>query len=112
MTVTEPTRDVLALYQEVARLTDGMLSAAHQADWDKLVELENGCASCIEALKGCPVPIKLSEEARQQKVEILRHILSTDREIRKLADPWMQSLASLLDSANTRCKVVKTYRTD
>ncbi len=104
--------DVLALYQEVERLTGSMLSAAHRADWDKLVELEAGCANCIESLRGCSVPAQLTEEARREKVELLKRILSNDREIRQLTEPWMKSLGKLLDSANARCQVAKTYRSE
>ncbi len=104
--------DVLALYQEVEKLTGSMLSAAHRADWDKLVELEAGCADCIESLKGCNVPAQLSEEARREKIELLKRILSNDREIRQLTEPWMKSLGKLLESANARCQVAKTYRSE
>lgn len=110
MTVTEPSRDMIALYEEVARLTGHMLSAAHQADWDRLIELEAGCARCIESIKGCPVPALLTEEARQQKVELLRRILSDDREIRKLTAPWMEHVGKLLGTANTQCQVARAYR--
>lgn len=110
MTVTEPSRDMIALYEEVARLTGHMLSAAHQADWDRLIELEAGCARCIESIKGCPVPAQLTEEARQQKVELLRRILSDDREIRKLTAPWMEHVGKLLGTANVQCQVARAYR--
>ncbi len=109
----QPTpHDVLALYQEVERLTGSMLSAAHRADWDKLVELEAGCANCIESLKGCGITTQLSEDARREKVELLKRILSNDREIRQLTEPWMRSLGKLLDSAKVRCQVAKTYGSD
>ncbi len=110
MTATEPARDVVALYEEVARLTGRMLSAAHQADWDRLIELEAGCARCIESIRGCPVPARLSEEARQQKIALLMRILSDDREIRKLTAPWMENVSKLLGTANTQCQVARTYR--
>lgn len=109
----EPTPpDVLALYHEVERLTGSMLSAAHRADWDKLVELEAGCANCIESLRGCAVPAQLSEEARREKVELIKRILSNDREIRQLTEPWMKSLGKLLDNTKARCQVIKTYGSD
>jgi flagellar protein FliT len=110
MTATEPARDVVALYEEIARLTGHMLSAAHQADWERLIELEAGCARCIESIKGCPVPARLSEEARQQKIKLLRRILSDDREIRKLTAPWMENVGKLLGTANTQCLIARAYR--
>lgn len=109
----QPTpQDVLALYQEVERLTGSMLSAAHRADWDKLVELEAGCADCIESIRGCNIPAQLSEDARREKVELIKRILSNDREIRQLTDPWMKRLGQLLESAKAGCQVAKTYGSD
>ncbi len=106
---TNTARDVLALYEEIERLTGSMLGAAHRADWERLVELEAGCAICIESIKGCPVPAQLSDELRQQKVELLKRILSNDREIRKLTEPWMKNLGKLIDAADARCQVNKAY---
>ncbi len=107
-----PLPDVVALYEEVARITGNMLSAAHQQDWEQLVALEAGCANCIESLKGCTVPVMLSEEARLQKVSLIKTILANDREIRKLTDPWMQHVAHLLESAHAQCRVNKRYGLD
>ncbi len=110
MTAAPVEHDIVALYREVERLTGNMLSAAHQQDWDQLVALEAGCARCVESIKGCQVSVKLSEEARQQKITLLKSILANDREIRKLTDPWMQRISHLLETANTECRVRRTYR--
>lgn len=45
MSEHDKTDMMLGLYEEVARLTGNMLSAAHQSDWDRLIELEAGCAN-------------------------------------------------------------------
>ena len=108
-TTRDSQHDILALYREVERLTGNMLSAAHRADWDRLVELEAGCANCVKALEGCGVPAQLSADAKQQKAELLRRILANDREIRQLTEPWMKNLAKYLEAADTRCQVAKAY---
>ena len=105
-------REMLDLYQEVARITDHMLSAAHQSDWDRLLELEAGCARCIESLRGCPVPAQLSESVRQQKIALLRRILTNDREVRKLTEPWMHRIGQLLEASQRQCNVVRAYGCD
>lgn len=109
MTEAPVERDIVALYREVERLTGNMLSAAHQQDWERLMTLEAGCANCIESIKGCAVPVVLSEEARLQKVSLLKSILANDREIRKLTDPWMQRVSQLLETANAECRVRRIY---
>ncbi len=112
MTDAKPSRDIVALYEEVARITDDMLSAAHRQDWDQLVALEAGCAHCVESMKGCPMPTVLGDEARRQKISLLKTILANDREIRNLTDPWMQRVSQLLGGANTECRVNRSYRND
>lgn len=102
-------KDILALYEEVAHLTGKMLTAAHQSDWDRLTELEAGCANCMEKLKGCATEEKLTAEARQQKIALIKTILANDREIRHLTEPWMQKLSVLLGSANAACKLARVY---
>ena len=109
MTEAPVERDIVALYREVERLTNSMLSAAHQQDWDQLVALEAGCANCVESIRGCAVAGKLSGEARQQKMMLLKSILANDREIRKLTDPWMQRISHMLETANTECRVRRSY---
>jgi flagellar protein FliT len=96
MNAAEPTHDVVSLYEEVARLTAHMLSAAYRADWDRLIELEAGCVRCMESIQGCTVPMRLSDEARRQKIVLLKRILSNDRELRKLTMPWMENVGQML----------------
>lgn len=102
-------KDTVALYEEVARITGKMLSAAHQSDWDRLTELEVGCANCVERLKGCAAAEPLSSEARQKKVALLKTILNNDRQIRQITEPWMQKISALLVTANVECKLARTY---
>ncbi len=107
-----PSDEVVALYQEMANITGSMLSAAHEQNWNRLIALEAGCAKCIESLKGCPVPARLSEAARLQKMSLLKIILANDREIRNLTDPWMQRIAHLLENANAQSSVNTRYGSD
>ena len=102
-------KDTVALYEEVAQITSKMLHAAHRHDWDRLTELEAGCANCIERLKGCAAEETLSAEARQQKIALLKIILANDRQIRQLTEPWMQRVSELLGTTSLECKLARTY---
>lgn len=102
-------KDTVALYEEVAQITGKMLSAAHQSDWDRLTELEAGCAQCVERIKGCAAAEPISAKARQQKIALLKTILANDRQIRQLTEPWMQRFSELLGAAKVECKLARTY---
>lgn len=90
--------NTISLYEEVAKITSNMLSAAHQNDWDKLTELENGCANCVEKLQGYAMAESLNSADRCRKIALLKTILANDRQIRQLTEPWIHRIGELLGS--------------
>lgn len=101
--------EVISLYETVAVITDQMLAAARQGDWDRLVELESRCASHVETLRASEPPVPLTGDSRVRKVQIIKKILADDREIRNLTEPWMVQLSRLIDSTGTERKLSRAY---
>lgn len=112
MNAAEPTHDTVSLYEEIARLSAHMLLAAHRADWDRLIELEAGCARCIESIQACMEPMRLPDEARRQKIALLKRILSDDRELRKLTMPWMDNVGQLLGTTQRQRPAARGQRNE
>lgn len=102
-------QEIIALYEAVSAITDQMLAAARSADWDKLVELEERCASHVQILRENEPPQPLTGGLRERKVQIIHKILADDREIRNLTEPWMAQLAALMNSAGTERKLSNAY---
>lgn len=102
-------QEVINLYETVAVITDQMLTAARNGDWDQLVELESRCASHVATLQSSEPPMPLQGENRERKVKIIRKILADDREIRNLTEPWMAHLSKLINSAGTERKLSQAY---
>jgi len=102
--------NTIALYEAVAQLTNQMLVAAKQQDWDKLTELESSCAQYVERLKSMEDTTPLPVEARERKVASIKSILADDREIRNLVSPWMVKLNSMINSNQTEKKLTQAYR--
>lgn len=102
-------QQVIALFEEVGTISDQMLSAARNADWDRLTALESVCAHHIDALRRSPQPATLSSDCRVRKVQIIRKILADDRQIRDLVEPWMAELAANINSAGTERKLRGAY---
>lgn len=91
MTSTE----VLSMYENIAGVTNQMVTAARTSDWDGLSKLENRCASEARgATTGAVTP--LSGAARQRKIDLLKQILANDREIRTITEPWMTRMANIM----------------
>jgi flagellar protein FliT len=104
-------QEVISLYETVAVITDQMLVAARNSDWDRLVELESRCARHVETLRLGEPPVALTGESRVRKVKIIQKILADDREIRNLTEPWMAQLSRLINSTGTERKLSQAYGT-
>ena len=102
-------QEILALYETVAVITDQMLRAARNGEWDQLAVLESHCASHVAKLKKNEPPMPLAGESRVRKVQIIKQILAHDREIRDIAEPWMAKLSQLINSTSAERKLTQTY---
>ncbi|MEO7032010.1 MAG: flagellar protein FliT [Herbaspirillum sp.] len=101
--------EVISLYETVADITEQMLVAARNNDWDQLAALEQHCSNQVARLKVGETPEPLSGNVRQKKVEIIKKILADDREIRNLTEPWMHQLTALMHNASTERKLNQVY---
>ena len=101
--------EILALYEAVSRITDQMLVAANQGDWDRLIALEEHCARHVQTLRDGEPPIPLTGQNRERKVQIIHKILADDRKIRDLAEPWMAQLAQMINSTRAERKLTSAY---
>ncbi len=101
--------EILSLYEAVSRITDQMLAAARQGDWDRLIALEEHCARHVQTLKDGEPPIPLTGQSRERKVQIIHKILADDRKIRDLAEPWMAQLAQMINSTRAERRLSSAY---
>ncbi len=102
-------QEIIALYEAVSQITDQMLAAARAGDWDKLIQLEEHCASHVQSLREGEPPEPLTGGLRERKVKIIHKILADDREIRNLTEPWMAQLAAMMNNAGTERKLSNAY---
>jgi flagellar protein FliT len=85
--------EVLSMYENIAGLTNQMAAAARMGDWNGLGKLEGACAEQASATEtGVPA---LSGAQRLRKIDLLKQILANDREIRDIADPWMNQIPGM-----------------
>jgi len=67
--------ELISLYENVAQITETMLKAARNGDWDLLAQLETDCSCRVETLRGCEIPAKLAPEMRNKKITIIKKYL-------------------------------------
>lgn len=100
----------LAQYEHVCSLSSRMVEAARANDWDNLCALEHEAAMLIAQVKqsdpAAQHEILSDETLRRRKIALIHQILADDREIRSHAQPWLESVRTML-AASTRQRAVK-----
>ena len=100
--------EMLTTYEALSELTDTMLDAARQGEWDHLAALEQRCQGYVGSLtQAAPVP--LNENEQRTKVAIIRTILQNDSKIRALTEPRMNELQQRLCMTRTGQRSVEAY---
>ncbi len=103
---------MITAYEKILAITDRMLEAAKNSDWEKLVALEQDCKHLTGQLIEQHSRYELSDEQQKKKIALIQEILARDAEIRAITEPWMTHLQNLLTNCNYKRKLGKTYRTD
>ena len=100
--------EILSTYQTLSELTDTMLNAARQDEWDRLAALEQHCRGYVENLIQA-APVKMNSNEQSTKVAIIRTILQNDAKIRALAEPHMHELQQRLCRTRTNQRSIQAY---
>lgn len=100
--------DFAAEYAAALELSQQMLAAARNGNWDELVQLETQRAGMIDRvrnLQGDASPVRHPELET-----LIRQILSCDEEIQQLVKPWMAEASEILDSLQAARKLQQAYK--
>lgn len=98
----------IAAFESISSLTGEMKAAARAGEWERLAQLEQGCAAVVAGLRMAPA-VQLPADMQRRKVELIHKILADDAEIRAFAEPWMSQVQALLGSAGMARRVHRTY---
>lgn len=101
-------QEIVAVYETMVVITDQMLLAATDNDWDRLALLEQQCALHARQLKTSE-PQPLAGQERLRKVNAIRRMLDADRQIRDLTSPWMAKLSAMISNKTTERRVAHAY---
>ncbi|WP_228895371.1 flagellar protein FliT [Pseudoduganella aquatica] len=87
--------EVLAMYENVATLTNNMVMAARASDWESLGRLENQTAVATATVAAGATVAPLEGAARQRKIDLLKQILANDRAVRDVTEPWLNRVPGM-----------------
>lgn len=88
--------NTLAMYESMSAISVQMAEAAAACDWDRLVTLEKDCACLARHLETNGEPIRLTDEEKARKMDLIRRILAKDAEVRRHTEPWMEQVKQFL----------------
>jgi flagellar protein FliT len=100
--------EMLSTYESLSELSDTMLNAARQGEWDELAALEQRCRGYVGSLMEA-APLKLNENEQRAKVATIRAILQNDAKIRALTEPRMHELQQHLSMMRSGQRSVDAY---
>lgn len=86
-TALHPASDLMRHYAALECASREMLQAAREGDWDSVCRLEGACAVVIAQLRRLAERQQLEPHERNERIRILRAILSNDAEIRRICEP-------------------------
>jgi flagellar protein FliT len=102
----------ISTYEGILAITEQMLKAAQNSNWDELVSLEHDCKQLTNQLIEQHSQQKLTEEQQKKKITLIQQILARDAEIRTITEPWVALLQNLLTTHDQKRKLQHTYRSD
>lgn len=102
--------EILSVYQTMRQLSGQMLAAAINNDWDQLTVLEQRCAAQVNRLREQEPAAPLEGAEREQKIDLIKQMLSDDRQIRDLTAPWMAQLSALINNNSTQRLLARAYQ--
>jgi flagellar protein FliT len=102
-------QDIVSVYEAMVGITDQMLAAATENDWDRVIQLEQQCAACVRQLKANGDGLPLAGQERVRKADAIRRMLASDRKIRDLTQPWMAKLSALMNNNATERRLARAY---
>lgn len=79
-------------YRALERASGHMLEAAQRGDWTRVAAIERSVAAMAATLQTLAKAHALGPEEDRERLRIMHRIIVADGEIRRLAQPWQQSL--------------------
>lgn len=102
--------DYFARYEAIASVSSRMLSAARDALWNELAELQDEYRALVDALREVDAGISLDEHDRTRKYELIRRILADDAAIRDLLNPSVARLSAFFSARRPAHVLTEMFR--
>lgn len=103
---------IINTYEAILIITNKMLEAAENREWEKLIALEEECRKLTSKLVINNPNQELSDELLDKKIKIIHQVLANDAKIRSITEPWMANLQSMINTVGRRRNLQHAYQTN
>ena len=101
-------QSALGQYHLASDMTQAMLSAAQNGDWEGLVNIEIERRSVLSPLTNLEIDYRIAG-LEEEKNSCIRNILELDQQIRALTEAWMGEMRETLASVQSQRKIAQAY---
>lgn len=87
-------------YERIAGITAQMAQAASDRDWEAFEDLQERCVKLVQQVKKMKkTPLKGAQLRR--KIVLIMEIMSNDKSIREVTEPWQQQVETIYHPEKT-----------
>ena len=105
-------KQIITTYEAILIITNKMLTAAEDSEWEKLITLEKECRKLTNKLVINNSDHELSDELLQKKIKIIHQVLANDAKIRLITEPWMKNLQNMINTVGHKRNLHQAYQTN
>lgn len=105
-------KQIIATYEAILIITNKMLTAAEDNEWEKLIKLEKECRKLTKNLVTSNSDYVLSDELLKKKINIIHQVLANDAKIRSITESWMDNLQNMINTAGRKRNLHQAYQND
>ena len=105
-------KQIIATYEAILIITNKMLTAAEDKEWEKLITLEKECRKLTNKLIKNHSDVELSDELLHKKIGIIHKVLTNDAKIRSITEPWMANLQHMINTVGHKRNLQQAYQSN
>ena len=96
-------------YKEMLKVSHGMLAAANEENWDRLIDLEMQRSGIVQKLQDSGNLVPDDQKERESLISLIKEIQSCDEVVRPKIVAWMSELKGMFESLGNEVKLGKQY---
>ena len=103
---------ILPGYESIWTVTQSMLEAATNSEWDRLIQLEQQREVLVAQVQAAGIENSEGAALQARLMQLIQQTLEADGKIRTLTEAWMAELKDILGSVAIEQKLQNAYQVE